>query len=613
METLRQNRALIFLGCLLYAAGIGWGERLIPEWGRWYAPSPYQRTQSAALLRGSLALADHPAELAHDLAWSRGGVQQVWGLGVPAWRALWDAGARLFGRPFFPDRIAFLGALALTAWLVTRAFFQEERVGALPIAWGSGVVLLLFPPFLRLLSTRFDVYEEVVAYGYLAGVCLYALGLRVSRRPTLGRWMLLSGAAGLTGFIRPTVLAYGLATVMTVGWGLRRSGWSWPKLGAGGGAMLVGIGLLLGSNSYRFGHPLEFGHQLNFQGVGLSGSMYATRFGHPYAQEPLLSAGKELAGGLFLTRRLNGQDYYASGVMTGQSTTTRWREFYFTPFTPVTGVMLAGLGVLVVTVRRATRSPVAGAFAGYLAIAWAGLAVVALGVFYLRSPVWSSRYAMDFAPALAVALAAGWRWLAARHLAWAAVVFAGWAAGEFAAGSVMGYGPITATLAELSGGNAPPKAVKEFIAPGASYLVGANMKEQGFDENGSGWDPGNGVLQPCAAFLVLDPEFVELTLQAKAGATLTDGERRSILLPVTGPAVAQLPAMSQTCRVPVDALGVSLPAATLVVSWKAASPALARPEPVSLAVQEIDTFNGCHAESAKPHDINGALLSTPTE
>ena len=54
------------------------------------------------------------------------------------------------------------------------------------------------------------------------------------------------------------------------------------------------------------------------------------------------------------------------------------------------------------------------------------------------------------------------------------------------------------------------------------------MKEQGFDENGSGWDPGNGVLQPCAAFLVLDPEFVELKLQPQAGVTKAEGDARSV-------------------------------------------------------------------------------------
>src|SRR2546425_11518606 len=40
------------------------------------------------------------------------------------------------------------------------------------------------------------------------------------------------------------------------------------------------------------------------------------------------------------------------------------------------------------------------------------------------------------------------------------------------------------------------------------------------------------------------------------------GAARSILFPPIGPAVAQLPTWSQTVRVPVDAFGVSVPAAT---------------------------------------------------
>ena len=47
-----------------------------------------------------------PADLGYDMAWVKGGVQQVWGLGVPTWRLPYEALAKLFGYDAFPDRLA---------------------------------------------------------------------------------------------------------------------------------------------------------------------------------------------------------------------------------------------------------------------------------------------------------------------------------------------------------------------------------------------------------------------------------------------------------------------------------------------------------------------------
>src|SRR5262245_1708389 len=59
---------------------------LVPAWGVWYSESMPYRQQTEALLHGSLSLANSPMALRNDLAWHNGGVQQVWGLAVPAWR-----------------------------------------------------------------------------------------------------------------------------------------------------------------------------------------------------------------------------------------------------------------------------------------------------------------------------------------------------------------------------------------------------------------------------------------------------------------------------------------------------------------------------------------------
>ena len=88
-----------------------------------------------------------------------------------------------------------------------------------------------------------------------------------------------------------------------------------------------------------------------------------------------------------------------------------------------------------------------------------------------------------------------------------------------------------------------------------------------------------------------------------------DGAFLSTRLPPIGPAVAQLPSRSHTLRVPVAALAVSVPAGTEVERLKLASAGLARPEPLSLAVQAMLTSFACHWPSAVPQLIAGAVVS----
>src|SRR6266571_9338446 len=86
----------------------------------------------------------------------------------------------------------------------------------------------------------------------------------------------------------------------------------------------------------------------------------------------------------------------------------------------------------------------------------------------------------------------------------------------------------------------------------------------------------------------------------------------STLMPTIGPAVAQLTATSQTARVPVVALDVSVPAETLVLSEKLASEELARPERVSVAEQGMTTSVGCQRLSGEPQVREGGVLSSIT-
>jgi len=87
--------------------------------------------------------------------------------------------------------------------------------------------------------------------------------------------------------------------------------------------------------------------------------------------------------------------------------------------------------------------------------------------------------------------------------------------------------------------------------------------------------------------------------------TITGGLRSTRNPPTT--AVVQLPATSQTGRVLVLALAVSVPAGTLVESEKSASDVLARPDAASVAVQATLTSVGCHRPSAAPHATAGGV------
>ena len=320
---------------VFYAVGLlmvtGWWT----QWGVWYSSSVPYRLQTEALVRGKLALSENPMDLDHDFAWSQQGVHQVWILGVPLWRLPLEATAKLLGFAAFPDRIAFglfaalVAFLALRLWRTAWPSNSQQRQRPTDLVWrsiagfGDGfLLLLLFPPFLNLLQTRGAVWEEAVAYEYLFGVLLLTLLLAFSQRPTARRWYWLCALAGLGGLIRPPLVFYGFSTMALALWiGI---GDAKPNQEAQEGSIksrrrvgfvaLAGVllfcfggGLLWGTNRLRFGDGFEFGHQLNMQ--DMVGSLYATKFDHPFEEEPWASAAAELFGALFLA----GDNYNRSG------------------------------------------------------------------------------------------------------------------------------------------------------------------------------------------------------------------------------------------------------------------------------------------------------------
>jgi len=394
----------------------------IARWGQWYAEQPYYRAQVHALFEGRLALTHAPEGLALDLAWVDGGVQQVWGLGVPIWMSIWEVIGRAIHLSPFPDRLAMLFGVVLTFYALLRAWLGPggDRSFA---SLGAFVVTALLPGVVTMLRGRVDVYEEAAAYTYGAAMLLLAGVVMMVRRPSTARYVLLLAFAGATGLLRPTLWFYGAATaVVATALYVRHRGSLRGALGSvalAAALFLAGGGALYATNAVRFGSGDEFGHRLNLE--DMPGNMYATRFDYPFATVATSTAAKELIGAMFgRPEQSLHRQYYDAGIHVWQANRPRLREYYFTTYTWAT-VPLVALGLAVGTVawRRARKARRAIAPAGpaldrdtrWLTV-WAVLGGVPLVVFYLHSPSTSSRYFLDFAPSVAVLLVTVWRYAA---------------------------------------------------------------------------------------------------------------------------------------------------------------------------------------------------------
>jgi len=389
------------------------GTGLIGGWGEWYSPSPHYRHQTDSLLQGRLALSQSPMDTAHDLTWSEGGVHQVWGLGVPIWRLPFEAVARVCGFPAFPDRLSLAAALALWAAFVL-GLLSPARHPSETSETSHGrnslivALILLCPVFLELCNSRFDIYEEAVAYEYLFGTGILVALLRHLRAPTFRGSVFIAVLAGLGPLIRPTLIFYGIGTLVVLIL-VQPKARTLRGFIAVGSAFAMGPSLVLATNHLRFGHPMEFGHQLNLQ--HLFGSMYATRFDHPFANEPLMSSARELIGLLFRSPDFSGNDFYRQFFFSAQSPTVRWREIYLRAYDWFWfGGMVAG-GLLSIRSAFRLRSSVESQdrtrhLSAVTAATWSLSASTFLFAFYLRNGVISSRYLLDFAPAFISALSA---------------------------------------------------------------------------------------------------------------------------------------------------------------------------------------------------------------
>lgn len=394
MKRGRDGSSAIIL--LLLVAAFGWLIGLRPD-GAWYSSSWAHRLQTEALLRGTLAMQPVPHGQMADWAWGNGS-QQVWGLGVPFVRLPLEALGKLAGGVGFPDRVTLLLAFAVVAAILSAAF-----AGTPP--WERACLLLVTafaPAFVTLCRTRLSVYEEASAYACLWALLLAGLLLRLAVVPSKRVLLWLCALAGIGLFFRPTLVftaAVTLPLALVLAW---RSGRPAKELFLGTGLFALGPLALVVTNELRFGSPFETGQLLNVSYIPLD--QFAKMFGYPFWNEPVRSAGAELFSSLFLAdARWNGVEWYRDAIHPWQSGTLRFREFYFSTFTPPVFAVLV-LSWVGVAAAYLSRPNVRDSRIGVAAL-WSVGVFALLFAFYLWAPSMTSRYAVDFAPAIAVGIA----------------------------------------------------------------------------------------------------------------------------------------------------------------------------------------------------------------
>jgi hypothetical protein len=554
---------------LIYGFGLSFVLQIIPDWGKWYSASPFYSLQANALLRRDFALTHRIMDLDHDLVWSNGGIHQVWGLGVPLLRLPLTALAHMCGYSVFPDYLALGLALSLTAFLLLHLMVGPAVVRrkwfAIPIAYGGVALALFFPPFLALLHTRLKVYEEAVVYTYLFGLIEAVFLFRFLITESKAWWILLMLLAGFGIMVRPTLVFYGLAAwvigtaALFKQWKRGKSTKNRPTSNSGNettiaskneitpagvtryliylksivprvylnmwlvGTVLfvLGIGLLLFTNWKRFGSPLEFGHKLNVQLEICDGSLYATRFSHPFETAPLGEAARELLGALFFSHAPYQvvEDFYSrKDLFWGQSKIPRMRELYCMTYDWTYLIPLLGsAGFVLMLGWRALRGRLRRWDTLLMNMGlWSLAAVVPLFWFYLRTPALASRYLLDFAPGFAVLMVVGWH------------AMVGWSLRDWRKFSTLllfvGFWMNWEVTSVRNGGEAPYsrswKNVSSILKEGdepklkQARLGSRSTKsgESGIPYDGIGWNKQDGSLMPFLAIVVKDADFLELSL-----------------------------------------------------------------------------------------------------
>jgi hypothetical protein len=519
---------------------------------------PY-RWQTEQLLQGRIAMSSDPSAIGWDMVWANGKVQQVWGLGVPFCRLPFELMARAAGQPAFPDRLVFLFLLSGVVVVLTKFYFglaNRSGPAATPLVWSGLLFTVLFPPFLALCSSRFLVYEESVAYGYLVCLLLMAWTMWVWHDPQPWSFIGLALISSSLPFFRPTFVFFGLASVALCSLRFLKLRRGFRLICLGGGLFILGIALLLWTNAVRFGAASEFGHSLNLN--TMSSMRYASRFDHPFANEPLISSAKELIALLFLSRSSNSQAGYENEIP-GLSSTFRWRELYFGTYDLSIFLMVAvswGWMAWRLCSYFKHNGDLDKLTVLEIAAGWSILGTLPLVALYLRFPFISSRYLLDLGPGFGAAcwvfVLLMFRWVnrfqkGRTYMVWGLGALVGvWWGYEFETRK-----PERPQSKSLTWKQVAERIKTEAEKPPSksiplSYTNGFPFSDLGIPFNGSGWDEETGIAGPAIALFVNDPEYVTLEVAPRTSTIASDDynairakigleflERESIT-PVTG-------------------------------------------------------------------------------
>jgi len=319
-------------------------------------------------------------------------------------------------------------------------------------------------------------------------------------------------------------------------WGkTRQMKWPLRKSLIGFALFVAGAGLLLVTNQWRFGSGLEFGHSLNLNGY--EPMLFMTHIQNPLAHESLPGLVRELFCFLFVTLGvpLSNQGF-DPGLFPGQIPAIRWRDLYYSNYDETFLIGILATGAWMVWMlwqwKRNRKIPFDNEL--WVAGAWCMLSIIPTFVFYLRYPVLSPRYMLDFGPAFAVA---AWVFVCGlrRHLPnkWKPGIIicslvASWWGYEVASAQILPVtgNPGTITVNRVSNVMTRNQAKTKPLPD--SYAVGADLGYYGIPFNGTGWNSTNGATKCAAVFFVQDPQCLQMDIAPAPGARVDESDWKQI-------------------------------------------------------------------------------------
>ena len=510
----------IFLTIFFFAGGAD-SERLYSR--------GYYHAQVHSLQNGELKLSPHIEALEFDLAWYNGGVQQIWGLGVPLWMWLFEKPAEALGG-YCSDVTMLLTALGLLLFYTFSAggMLYKRGVSSEGIILFCGFIVFSPPLWIFFWSPN-GVYEIAGIYALICGLALLVGVVRYAAERRNIDFFIVCFLAGFSANIRPTYGIYGVAAgavVLFLSLYERRAENRvrvWMRTLSGGLLILGGLLFLCWSNQVRFGSAFEFGHNLSHSAANI---VYLTRFGNPCEEASLWSLCGELFFWIFT--QPHGEWLMAP--------IPRWRDIYQPTFGMTWLVMLILCGVLfcgfIRVYRRALRGNMRHA-CGRIGTEESGvlsrpvmvfsllffflLPFLVLALFYLRFATLSTRYIQDFAPALTAGLYCGIFCAAGRWKKWvwrALYLFLCWKLCFLVTTPAAERRWIKAVLGKDGIFAAEGKKIADFDGV---YTLENHPVQTEMSPNGQGWNEKSGEAEAIVLLAVDRPEYLELILGKEKG------------------------------------------------------------------------------------------------